>query len=82
MTSSIKEHYLYPLYLEYLREKNLSKGALELSKLSENFFFDFKYKYDTDNDFKISQDSLHTSIVREEKIISIIDDKKSRNNTD
>lgn len=70
----IKEHYLYPLYLEYLKEKNMSKGNLALFKMSEDAFFDFKYKYDNDNLFKEVQNSLYKSTIRENKIDDIIDD--------
>lgn len=73
--SSIKEHYLYPVYLKYLTKKRLSKGALELCKISEELFFDFKYMYDTNIKFKDNQDKIYKSIVREDKINTILDDK-------
>lgn len=76
--NSIKEHYLYPIYLQYLGKKRLSKGALELSKISEEAFFDFKYMYDTDNKFKDNQDQIYKSIVREDKINTIFDGELNR----
>jgi hypothetical protein len=76
---SIKKHYLYPLYLEYLSGKNYSKGALELIKISEASFFEFKLKYDTNEVFRNNQENYHKSIIREDKIDNIIDDKLSRN---
>lgn|GEM_PF-5250014 len=65
---SIKEHYLYPVYLNYLKRKRLSKGAMELIKLSEDSFFEFKLKYDTNENFKEKQDRIQRSIIRENKI--------------
>ena len=70
---SIKEHHLYPIYLEYLENSKSSKGAIELCKISEDAFFAFKFKYDTDNKFKNDYDRLHTSIVREDKIDNILE---------
>jgi hypothetical protein len=77
--NSIKEHYLYPIYLQYLSKKRLSKGALELSKISEESFFEFKYMYDSDNKFRDNQDQIYKSIVREDKINAILDDEPNRN---
>lgn len=76
--NSIKAHYLYPLYIEYLNGRNLSKGALELTKISEAAFFEFKLKYDTNDVFRKNQEEYHKSIVREDKIDNIINDKFSR----
>lgn len=72
---SIKEHYLYPLYVEFLKRKRLSKGALELSKISEEYFFEFKYKFDTNRLFREKQENLFKSIIRDNKIDNIINDK-------
>lgn len=69
---TIKDHYLYPLYLEHLKAKRLSNGALELYKMSEEAFFDFKYRYDTDVLFKEKQDRAYKSVIREHKIDDII----------
>ncbi len=68
----IKDHHLYPLYVEYLKNRRLSKGAIELSKLSEEAFFNFKYKYDTNDMFRDTQDKVHKSTVRENKINTIL----------
>lgn len=76
--NSIKDHYLYPVYIEYLKKKRISKGALELGKISEDLFFDFKYQYDTDTKFKDNQDKIYKSIVREDKINTILDAKLNR----
>ena len=72
---SIKDHYLYPLYIEYLKNKRLSKGAFELSKISEEYFYEFKYKCDTDEGFRDKQEKSFKSIIRENKIDDILDDK-------
>ena len=72
---SIKEHYLYPLYVEFLKRKRLSKGALELSKISEEYFFEFKYKFDTNRLFREKQENLFKSIIRDNKNDNIINDK-------
>ena len=47
-------------------------------KISEEAFFDFKYKYDTDNLFREYRDNIQKSIIRENKIVSILDDKNNR----
>jgi hypothetical protein len=75
---SIKDHHLYPLYIEYLKRRKLSKGAFELSKISEDYFFDFKFRYDTDEGFRDKQDKFFKSIIRENKINNILDDKLHR----
>lgn len=72
---SIKDHHLYPLYLEYLKRKRLTKGARELSKLSEEFFFEFKFKYDMNENFREKQDRAHKSISRENKINILLQPK-------
>lgn len=76
---SIKDHYLYPLYIEYLKGRRLSKGAFELGKISKEYFFDFKFRYDTDDGFRDNQDKFFKSVVRENKIDNILDDKLHRN---
>jgi hypothetical protein len=73
---SIKEHYLYPLYIEYLKSKRLSKGAFELSKISQENFYEFKIKCDTDDGFKDKQEKSFKSIIRENKIDDILDNDK------
>jgi hypothetical protein len=77
--NSIKEHYLYPMYLQYLEKKRMSKGALELSKICEEAFFEFKYMYDSDDKFRNNQEQIYKSIVREDKINAILDDEPNRN---
>ena len=76
--NSIKEHHLYPLYLEYLSKKRLSNGALEMIKISKEAFFEFKYMYDTDDKFRDNQDQIYKSIIREDKINTILDGKFNR----
>lgn len=78
---SIKNHYVYPLYVEYLKSKRMSKGAFELSKLSEEKFFDFKFRYDTDEYFKEEQEKNFKSIIREDKINDILYDKLKQDNS-
>ena len=78
---SIKNHYVYPLYIEYLKSKRMSKGAFELSKLSEEKFFDFKFRYDTDEYFKEEQEKNFKSIIREDKINDILYDKLKQDNS-
>lgn len=72
---SIKEHHLYPLFIEFLKKKRMSKGAFELNKISEEAFFDFKYRFDTNMLFRERQENFYKSIVRENKIDNIINDK-------
>lgn len=72
--NSIKDHYLYSLFVEYLEKSKLSKGAIELSKISEESFFSFKFKYDTSEKFKNDRDRFHKTINRENKINDIIND--------
>lgn len=78
---SIKEHYLYPIYMSYLKSRKMSQGAFDLRCLSESAFFDFKYKYESDDNFQKDQEGKFRSIVREDKINSIIDDTQLRNPT-
>lgn len=71
---SIKFHKLYPLYLEYLKTRRLSKGALELIKISESDFFTFKDKYEKDPTFHDEQERIFKQLIRDEKINDIIND--------
>jgi hypothetical protein len=73
--NTIKDHYLYPLYLEYLKDKNLSQGALELTKISQQYFFDFKTQYDTNEEFKDRQNRIYKVAERQNKINYILNDK-------
>ena len=69
---SIKEHYLYPLYISYLKSRKISKGVFDLKSLSESAFFEFKFKYESDINFQQEQESQFKSISRENKINQII----------
>lgn len=75
---SIKEHYLYPLYISYLKSRKISKGAFDLKSFSESAFFEFKYKYESDVNFQQDQESKFKSTLREDKINKIIDDEFNR----
>jgi hypothetical protein len=70
--NSIKEHYLYPLYVEYLKNKRISLGAFEILKISEKNFYDFKYRYDSEDGFRDKMDRFYKSILRENKINDIL----------
>jgi hypothetical protein len=72
---TIKDHYLYPLYLEYLKDKSLTHGAFELTKISQQYFFQFKIRYDTDDGFKDKQDRVYRITARQNKIDDILNDK-------
>lgn len=78
---SIKDHHVYPLYVEYLKSRRMSKGAFEISKLSEEKFFDFKFRYDTDEYFREEQEKSFKSIIREDKINDILYDKLKQDNS-
>lgn len=75
---SIREHYLYPIYISYLRSRKISKGAFELKSFSESSFFEFKFRYELDIDFQQDQESKFKSSLRENKINQIIDDELNR----
>jgi hypothetical protein len=64
---------LYPLYVAYIERKNLSSGALKLSKISESMFMDFKNQYINSPGFKYKQDNLYKSVVRDINIEKILD---------
>jgi hypothetical protein len=73
---SITTHHLYPMYLEYIKSyKRRTHGQYELMKFSQEAFFEFKYKYDTNEKFRKRQDEAIKSIIRENKINDLIDDK-------
>jgi hypothetical protein len=42
---SIKEDPIYPIYLIYLESKNMTKGAFNLARISEDFFNQFIHRY-------------------------------------
>jgi hypothetical protein len=71
---SIKFNKLYPLYLEYLKTRRLSKGAFELIKISESEFISFKDRYEKDPIFHDDQDKIFKQLIRDEKINDIIND--------
>lgn len=69
---SIKDHYLYPMYMAYIQEKRITKGAFELFKISQEYFFNFKSKYDNDEGFKYKQDIKYKSVLRDSRIDDIL----------
>jgi len=71
---SIKSDELYPKYLQYLESQNLSKGALELNKISSSKFEEFKIRYKHNITFQEKIENLCKSIYREEKITVIMED--------
>ena len=71
---SIKEHFLYPLYVEHLKRKKLSKGAFQLYSISRDNFLQFESKYENDVFFKHEQDMILKSILRDDKIETLLDD--------
>jgi hypothetical protein len=71
---SIKNDPLYPKYLNYLVEKNLTKGGFELSKISQSKFDDFKTRYEMNPHFQEKCDKLYLKESREEKIDDIVKD--------
>ena len=78
---SIKEHYLYPIYIAYIKSKRMSNGALELSSISESSFFEFKYKYEYDTKFHEMQENRYRSVIREDRINILIDDNEPKRAT-
>ena len=70
----IKNDELYPLYIAYLERRNLSKGALSLSKISEQLFSDFKEKYINSPGFRDKQDKLYLNVSRDIKLDSLLED--------
>jgi hypothetical protein len=64
------------MYLEYIKlPRGRTRGQYELLKFSQEAFFEFKYKYDTNERFRKRQDEAIRSIIRENKINDIVDDK-------
>lgn len=70
---SIKNDKLFPLYVAYLERKKLSKGALTLAKMSEQFFSEFKKEYEESPGFKDKQDLLYKNVLRDIKLNDILD---------
>jgi len=71
---NIKNDELYPLYIAHLERRKLTNGAFELSKISDQLFFDFKNKYSNSPGFKDRQDKLYLNISRDLKIDTLLDD--------
>ncbi len=71
---SIKNDQLYPKYLNYLTEKKLTTGGLELSKISKTKFDEFKFRYENNPSFQEKCDKMYLKESREEKIEEIIED--------
>ena len=71
---SIKNDELYPKYLLYLETKNLTKGGLELSKMSETAFNEFTTRYENNTTFQQKINNQYKSIDREEKIDDLVKD--------
>jgi hypothetical protein len=71
---SIKNDELYPIYLNYLENRNHTKGGFELAKISKSVFEDFVFRYENQPLFKEKQDNSYRQISREEKIEEIVND--------
>jgi hypothetical protein len=71
---SIKNDDLYPIYLNYLENRNYTRGGFELAKISKSVFEDFVFRYENQPLFKDKQDNLFRQISREEKIENIVKD--------
>jgi DUF1365 family protein len=69
-----KKHELYRFYEIYIDNKNISKGAKKLMKISESSFNDFKFQYEKNTDFKQIIDDIVKSEVRDNKIDDLLDD--------
>ena len=70
-----KKHELYLFYEIYIDNKNISKGAKRLMKISESSFNDFKFQYEKNTDFKQIIDDIVKSEVRDNKIDDLLDDE-------
>lgn len=64
---------LYPIYVAYLERKNISKGALQLAKISEQMFLDFKKRCEYSPGFLDNQKKIYKNVVRDIKLNSIFD---------
>lgn len=79
---TIKNDEIYPLYICYLEQKKLKPGELELSKISESRFIEFKKRYDINPDFKKKIDNIFKSEVRDIKLEEILDNSVSTSDID
>jgi hypothetical protein len=70
----INEDKLYPKYLIWLEEKDMTNGGREVSKISKSLFEEFKFRYLTNPKLKEKIDNHYKTIDREEKIDDIFDD--------
>jgi len=68
-----REDEIYPIYIAYLERKNMSRGALQLSKISSQMFFDFKKRYMDSPGFRDLQDNMFKNISRDQKLGVILD---------
>lgn len=71
---SIKNDELYPKYLIWLEDRKMSDGLKELSKMSQSFFEQFKFRYELNPSLREKIDNKYKSIGREEKIEEIFED--------
>lgn len=71
---SIKNHELYPKYLIWLDGRKMSNGLKELSKISQDLFDKFKFRYEFNPSLKEEIDNKYKSIDREEKIDDLVKD--------
>jgi hypothetical protein len=69
---NIKEHELYPIYLTYLKSKNLNSGQFNLSKISESKFNTFVDRYSKDEEFMKDQFHIYKVSVRDAKISEVL----------
>jgi len=81
----IKDHDLYKYYLCYLNDKqtygNLSIGSIELLKISESAFIDFKYYYENNQSFRDKIDKIYKYLLRDKQIDNIFNKKNSTDET-
>jgi hypothetical protein len=71
---SLKDEELYPKYLLHLESKSLTRGGLELSKMSRSLFEEFQSRYENNPSFKEKIDNQYKSIDREDKIDDLVKD--------
>lgn len=64
---------IYPIYVAYLERKKMSPGALQLSKISNQMFSDFRKRYVDSPGFRDQQDNLFKNVSRDIKLGVILD---------
>lgn len=81
----IKDNDLYKYYLCYLTDKqsysNLSDGSIELLKISESAFTDFKYYYENNQNFREKIDKIYKYLLRDKQIDNIFNKKNPTDET-